>query len=80
MGWDGGDSFFGKAGGYFFLKMQDTTTNQKSTSTVVRVLERRGDRGGAWIGYAMVVFFFEDQLYHEYYSYECEDLERFRNV
>ena len=32
------------------------------------------------IGYAMVVFFFEDWLHHEYYSYECEDLERFRTI
>ena len=28
----------------------------------------------------MVVFFFEDRLHHEYYSYECEDLERFRTI
>jgi hypothetical protein len=27
------------------------------------------------IGYAMVVFFFEDRLNHEYYSYVCLGLE-----
>ncbi len=27
------------------------------------------------IGYAMVVFFFEDRLHHEYYSYVCLSLE-----
>ena len=27
------------------------------------------------IGYAMVVFFFEDRLHHEYYSYVCVGLE-----
>jgi hypothetical protein len=27
------------------------------------------------IGYAMVMFFFEDQLHHEYYSYVCVGLE-----
>ncbi len=32
------------------------------------------------IVYAMVLFFFEDQLHHECYSYECEDLERFRTI
>ena len=48
---------------------------------------RDGVSGGGWlfitiampldpaIGYAMVVFFFEDRLHHEYYSYECVDLE-----
>ncbi len=46
-----------------------------------------GVSGGGWlfitiampldpaIGYAMVVFFFEDRLHHEYYSYECVGLE-----
>ena len=44
---------------------------------------RDGVSGGGWlsitiampldpaIGYAMVVFFFEDRLHHEYYSYVC---------
>jgi hypothetical protein len=27
------------------------------------------------IGYAMVVFFFEDWLHHEYYSYVCVGVE-----
>ena len=32
------------------------------------------------IGHVMVVFFFEDRHHHEYYSYECEDLERFGTI